>query len=187
MQTMVNSRICHCLLFHEHGRQDFVQPFLIFSGQGSFYGYTHAWTKLHKQVISWISGAYECYYAWPLLEANSTTVHNLTVPSVSSLPLSVMVRSWHACVNLSHLHSRLLHADWLCSSFSMCANLKCIYLFVQIKFRYMTTHKHTHASCNALPLVWSLLGLAPIIQGCTWLYTVLYWYTQVGIGIHEYA
>ena len=27
-QTMDNSRICHCLLFHEHGKQNFVQPFL---------------------------------------------------------------------------------------------------------------------------------------------------------------
>ena len=41
-------------------------------------------------AMSWISSAYECYYAWPLLEANSTTVHDLTVLSVSSLPLSVM-------------------------------------------------------------------------------------------------
>ena len=55
--------------------------------------YTHAWTKLHNKVMSWISGAYECHYAWPLPEANTTTVHDLTILSVSRLPLSVMVRS----------------------------------------------------------------------------------------------
>ena len=38
-QTMVNSKIYHCPLFHEHGKQNFVQPFLIFFGQGSFYSY----------------------------------------------------------------------------------------------------------------------------------------------------
>ena len=27
-QTMDNSRICHCLLFHEHGKENFMQPFL---------------------------------------------------------------------------------------------------------------------------------------------------------------
>ena len=76
-----------------------------FSSQGSYYGYTYTWTKL---VMSWISGAYECHYAWPLHEANSTTVRDLTVPSVSSLPLSVMVHSCHVCINLSRLHFRLL-------------------------------------------------------------------------------
>ena len=86
---MDNSRICHCLLFHEHGKQNFVQPFRL---PRKLLRYTHAWTKLHNKVMSWISGAYECH-AWPLPEANSTTVCDLTVPSVGSLPLSVMVRS----------------------------------------------------------------------------------------------
>ena len=66
-----------------------------FSGHGSYYSYTHARTtcKLHNEVMSWIFGAYECHYAWPLPEANSTTVRDLTVSSVSSLFLSVMVHS----------------------------------------------------------------------------------------------
>ena len=63
-----------------------------FSSQGSYYSYTHAWTKLNNEVIR-ISGAYECHYAWPLPEANSTTVRDSMVPSVSSLPLSVKVCS----------------------------------------------------------------------------------------------
>ena len=83
-----NLGICHCLLFHEHGKQNFMQPFL---RSRKLLRYTHAWTKLHNKVTSWISGAYECNYAWPLPEANATTVHDLTVPSVSSLPLSVIV------------------------------------------------------------------------------------------------
>ena len=28
-QTIDNSRICHCPLFHEHGKQNFVQPFAL--------------------------------------------------------------------------------------------------------------------------------------------------------------
>ena len=62
-QIMDNSRIFHCLLFHEHGK-------------------LNLWRRL-----------YEYHYAWPLPEANVTTMGDLTVPSVSSLPLSVMVRS----------------------------------------------------------------------------------------------
>ena len=36
--------------------------------------YSHSWTKLHNEVMSWISGAYEYHYAWPLPEVNATTV-----------------------------------------------------------------------------------------------------------------
>ena len=36
-QTMDNNRICHWLLFHEHGKQNFGSHF---SGQGSYYDYT---------------------------------------------------------------------------------------------------------------------------------------------------
>ena len=43
-------------------------------------------------------------------EVNSTTVRDLTVPSVSNLPLSAMVRSCHSCVNLSRLPG-LFHAN----------------------------------------------------------------------------
>ena len=52
--------------------------------------------------------------AWPLPEANSATVRDLTVPSVNSLPLSVMVHSCYACVNLNCLRSRLLLC-WHCA------------------------------------------------------------------------
>jgi len=38
---------------------------IYFSAQGSCYAYTHAWTKLHNEVMSWVSGAYECHYARP--------------------------------------------------------------------------------------------------------------------------
>ena len=54
--------------------QNFVQSFL--RGQGNYHDYTHAWTKLRNEVVSWIFGAlYACrHYA-----ANSTTLRNLTV------------------------------------------------------------------------------------------------------------
>ena len=38
---------------------------------------THMWTKLHNEVMSWISDTYECHYAWFLPEANSTTVRSV--------------------------------------------------------------------------------------------------------------
>ena len=46
-------------------------------------------------------------YSWPLPEATSTTVCKFVL-SISSLPLSVMVRGCHACVNLSSLRSEFL-------------------------------------------------------------------------------
>ena len=55
-------------------------------------------------------------YALPLPEANTTTVRDLTVPSVSSLPLSIMVRS-HAFISVE-----LVHRTGIC--FSTCATLK---------------------------------------------------------------
>ena len=57
-QIMNNSRICHCLLFYEHGKKNFVQPFCL---SRKLLRYTHAWTKLHNKLMSWISGAYECH------------------------------------------------------------------------------------------------------------------------------
>ena len=41
-QTMDDSRICHCLLFHEHGKQNFMQPFL---RSTKLLRWTHAWTN----------------------------------------------------------------------------------------------------------------------------------------------
>jgi len=41
-------------------------------------------------------------------EVNSTTVRDLMVLSVSNLLLSAMVGSYHVCVNLSNLCSRLV-------------------------------------------------------------------------------
>ena len=48
-----------------------------------------------------------------------------------------------------------------CFSTHTCANLKCMYPFVQFKFSvYGHTQTHTHASCNAVPLVWHSLRFA---------------------------
>ena len=105
--TVDNSRICPCLLFHEHGNL-WQTLCSYFSGQRSYYGYTHAWTKVHNEVMSWISGSYGCHYVWPLPEVNSTTVGDL---SVCSLPLHVMVCSCHACVNLSRFTPGFFHTD----------------------------------------------------------------------------
>jgi len=50
-----------------------------FFGQWSYWGYTHAFTNLHIEVMSWISCAYDCRLCMDLPEANSITitVHDL--------------------------------------------------------------------------------------------------------------
>ena len=123
-QITDNSRICHCLLFHEHGKQNFMQQFHL---SRKLLRYTHTWTKLHNNVMSWISGAYECHYAWSLPEVNATTVCDLTVLSVGSLPLSVMVCS---CAFTEH-------------GFVL-AHVQIWNPFAHLNFRYMATSRHTY-------------------------------------------
>ena len=89
---MDNSRICHCLLFH--GKQNFVQPFF----RSRMLLRLHTWTKLHNKIMRCIIAVMSVDYAWPLLEANSTTVRDWTVPSVSSLPLIVCHGQQLPCV-----------------------------------------------------------------------------------------
>jgi len=79
--------------------------------------------------------------------------------SVDSSVLSYTVRSpWSYSVDPSH---RTL------KSFSMCATLKCTCTFVSVRSIWymasrMQTDIHTHASCNAVMLVWGSLRLAPM-------------------------
>ena len=94
--------------------------------------YTHAWTKLHNKVMSWISGAYECHYAWPLPEVNTTTVRDLMVPSVSSQPLSVMVRS---CTFIS--------LEFTEHGFVL-ARVQIWNPFTHLNFWYMAMSRHTY-------------------------------------------
>ena len=54
--------------FHEHGKQNSVQPFL---RSRKLLRLHTCWTELHSEVMTWISGTYECHYAWPLPKANS--------------------------------------------------------------------------------------------------------------------
>ena len=62
-----------------------------FSSQGSYYGYTHALTKLPTEVMSWIW----CLWVSLCMALTWSELNYCAwfVPSVSSLPLSVMVRS----------------------------------------------------------------------------------------------
>ena len=140
--------ICHCLLFHKHDKQNFMQPFHL---SRKLLRYTHAWTTLHNKVMSWISGAYECHYACPLPEANATTVCDLTVLSVSSLPSSVMVHS-RAFIGVELVH-------WTGICLSTCANLKSV--CSQFKFlvyghtqTYTCIKQCSHASVGLAYKVW---------------------------------
>ena len=91
-----------CSCRHEHGKQYFVQEFL----RSMKLLRLHTRFKRHTEVMSWISRAYGCLLCMDLPETNSTTTASAWfVLSASSLPLSVMVRSCHSCVNLSRLRS----------------------------------------------------------------------------------
>ena len=107
-----------------------------------------------------------------------------TVLSVSSLPLSVMVYSCHACVNLSGIHSSgfmptlrsgsspsptrqwagILHARNFLRTFGLHEIFKCVHLKFTV-YGSKQTYIHT-TSAYAVTLVWGLLRLAPIMY-CT--------------------
>ena len=169
-QAMDNSRICHRLLFHEHGKQNFVQPYL--ASMKVLRLHTR-FIKLHTEVMSWISRVYECrlcmdlpeYYAWFVL-------------SVSSLPSSVMVCSCLACVNFVPqapsrwrcalavaLHQRdsglnPSHARNYPWTFKSSWN---IYMR-SFKFYGIWPQTDIHTtSANAFTLVWGSLRLTPIM------------------------
>ena len=106
-QAMDNNRICHRLLtFHERGKQYFMQPFL-------------QSMKLLRLSLNFILKLWAEFlalmnvdYAWTYLKANSTTVRDLYCLWAACLPLSVIVRSCHACINLSRFRSSgFLHTD----------------------------------------------------------------------------
>ena len=92
-----------------------VMPWETYQGHHDCLLWTLCWIiicKLHTEVMSGISRVYECrlcmdlpeYYAWFVL-------------SVSSLLLSVMVRSCHACINVVFV-PRASFLSMLCSGSS---------------------------------------------------------------------
>ena len=95
---------------HKRGKQNFTPDILgwsymltncsHFSGQGSYYSYTHAWTKLQSRVMSWIIWH---WVRWPLPEANSTIVRNL-------------YRLWGACPCLSWSAVAMHVLTWVVSA-----------------------------------------------------------------------
>jgi len=76
---------------------------------------TVAWTKLHTQIMSWVSGLYECHLC-------TAPVKRLQPPSITYTVVSSLllkVRSWykpqvscHTCFNFSRLcfRSSTLHS-----------------------------------------------------------------------------
>ena len=139
-QTMDNSRICHCLLFHEHGKQNFVQPLL---WSRKLLRYTHTWTKLHNEVMSWMSCTYVCHLPGPYLKQTQL----LCVIWQDRLWAAFPSLSWFA-VSFSRSIGMELDSErsivWtFMREFSTCANLKCTYPFVQFKF---SVYGHTYLS-----------------------------------------
>ena len=150
---MDNSRICHCLLFHEHGKQNFVQPFRL---SRKLLHYTHAWTKLHNEVMSWISGTVymSVIMHGPYRERNYCAWFDGTVCEQPALV-------YHGLQLRFHRHGVNRNLFYYC--------VQIWNPFAQFKFlvyghsqTYIHTYIHTHASSNAVTLVWDSLRLAPI-------------------------
>ena len=142
------------------------------SGQESYYGYTHACIKLHTEAMSWISGAYECWFCMALtsnLKVNSITVCNLyrlwaAYPCLpwSAVAMRVLCRlcsgfpSCRCCISCSSSPSptagwRRDHLSSVCE-ISKCARLKFkVYIWPQVKQASKQAYAHM---CNAVPLVY---------------------------------
>ena len=185
------------LLFHERGKQYFVQR-----GQWSYWGCTHALTKLHTEVMGWTSRAYECRLCMDLPEANSTTVRDLyclwaACPCLSWSTVAMRALTWVVFVPRASftltLHfgsSPSLTQQWA-GDIACTKGLHEIFKYTHLKFTvYGRKHTYIHTtSANAVTLVWGSLRLAPItheqsvcqlarlvvsLSGC--LYVCLYFY-----------
>ena len=140
-----------------------------FSGQGSFYGYTHT-CKLHTEVMSWISAAYEYVSIMhgPYLKRTQLLCIMCTVCDQAAL----VCHGPHVCVNLSCLYCGFLSCMQSGCSLAVALHqqqdghetiwghsvfLK--YLNALIKNLHQPAYTHVH---KAVPLVWGLLRLTPI-------------------------
>ena len=101
---------------------------------------------------------------WALAVALHRSTDSRDYPSVSSLPLSVMVRSCHMCINLSRLHSGFLAGRrWALAvalhhgtnsrdyprMFSLREIFKCAHLKFTVYGRKQTSkHTHAHVQCS---------------------------------------
>ena len=155
-RTMDNSRICQWLLFHEHGKQNLCSHF---PGQGSYYGYTHTWTKLHNEVMSWILALMNVIMHGPYLKQ-------------TQLLLCVIwqYRLWAVCPCLSWSPvalSRSISVEVDSERFSTCENLKCTYPLVQFIFLvYGHTYVGRHTYTCVLQCVVSLVWQPGLAQAC---------------------
>ena len=104
-----------------------------FACQGSYYATHTHWTKHHNEVMSWISGVYECHYAWPLPEANVTTVRDWRY------------RLWAACPCLSRFAvAPSLAWSWF-TAHELVLNIAIWNPFAQFKFSvYGQTQTYIH-------------------------------------------
>ena len=91
---MDNSRICHRLLFHERGKQYFVQSFLRSNYEATKGTHTLS-LNFTLELLGEFLALMSVDYAWTYLKR---TQLQCVICTVSSLPLSVMVRSCHARV-----------------------------------------------------------------------------------------
>ena len=138
-QTIDNSRICHCLLFGECGKQNFVQPFL---RSRKLLRYTRAWTKLHNVVMTrlnlwrlWLSLWVWLFMALTWSELNYCVWFDGTVCEQPGLVChGLQLHSVDIGVELDSKGPLIASICWLSLNFSTCANLKCTYWFVQFKF-----------------------------------------------------
>ena len=128
--------------------------------------YTHAWTKLHTEVMSWTSGTYKCHYAWPLPETNSSTVRDLTIHSVRHALCSA---TWLVLVVILVNTQSSLHCKqgslWQTSFYNfmwyMEQNLQLpvnnyvednthLLLYIEIRSKYHHNHSHMNFSTRSL-------------------------------------
>ena len=149
---------------------DKLQPFL----RSRKLLWLHNTLGLNFKLKLWaeLSGTYED--AWPLPEANSTIVCNLYRLWAACPFLSVMVRSCHACLNLSHLRSGFLlgrrcalavgpssTARWYKTS------LREIFKCAHLKFTvYGHKQAYTHFRNAVTPQQWFINRVTIILKPC---------------------
>ena len=131
-QIMGNSRICHCLLFHEHGaKANFMQPFCL---SRKLLRYTHT-LGLNITMKSWAES----------LALMNVIMHGPYLKRMQLLCVIWRYRLWAACPCLSRFAVALSSAWSWFTAHELVLNIAIWNLFAQFKFSvYGQTQTYIH-------------------------------------------
>ena len=138
---------------------------------------THSWTKLHTQIMSWVSGAYDCRLCTPLRWSDFNNRPYLW-PACCWSSVAVQTKSKLPCFNFSHLHfgSLTLHSG--CSLHLLSMRHSKLRKILKICSIWPQENRHTHTCLQCSSASVGLTQAHPITCLNTHEFTSVLLFTQ---------